>query len=125
MFICNKSTTWLSCHDDALMDGGGSGVGNTEREEVVKNNDGFDEDEDTETEVVAVERTEDPVAEAEELVEETDELPVVAVAVEEVDVAETLHISSSVTNKISTSTRQKSSAAAKLVLQYKKGWMLT
>lgn len=123
MFIW--ATKWLGCHDGALMDGDGSGVGNTEREEVVRNNDGFDEDEDTETEVVTVERTEDPVAEAEELVEETDELPVVAAAVEEVDVAGTLHISSSVTNKISTSTRQKSSAAAQLALQYKKGWMLT
>lgn len=77
-----------------------SGVGNTEREEVVQDDDDdLDEDKGTETEIVTVERTEDPVAEAEELMEETDELPVVAVAVEEVDVAETLHISSSVMNK--------------------------
>lgn len=49
------------------------GVGNTEREEVV-------EDDDAETELVTVERTEDAVAEVEELVD-TDELPVVGVGV--------------------------------------------
>lgn len=59
-----------------------SGVGNTEREEVVEDND-LDEDEDTETELVTVERTEEAVAEVEELID-TDELPVVGVGVVEV-----------------------------------------
>ena len=64
-----------------------SGVGNTEREEVVQDDDDdLDEDKGTETEIVTVERTEDPVAEAEALMEETDELPVVAVAVEDASV---------------------------------------
>lgn len=58
------------------------GGGNTEREEVVEDDD-FNEDEDTETELVTVERTEDAVAEVEELVD-TDELPVVGVGVAEV-----------------------------------------
>jgi hypothetical protein len=88
----NRSTTWLGCHDDALKKGGDvAGVGNTEREEVVEDDDDFDdfdEDEDTESELVTVERTEDPVAEAEELVDELP-VPVVMVAVEE-DVAEVL-----------------------------------
>lgn len=53
------------------------GVRNTEREEVVE------DDNDTETELVTVERTEDAVAEVEELVD-TDEVPVVAVGVVEV-----------------------------------------
>lgn len=83
----DRSTTWLGCRDDALINRDDiAGVGNTEREEVVEDNDDFDEEEDTETELVIVKRTEDPVAEAEELV---DELPVAMVAVEE-DVAEVL-----------------------------------
>lgn len=59
-----------------------SGVGNTEREEVVEDDD-FDEDEDTETELVTEERTEEAVAEVEEVID-TDELPVVGVGVVEV-----------------------------------------
>lgn len=59
-----------------------SGVGNTEREEVVEEDD-FDENEDTETELVTVERTEEAVAEVEEVID-TDELPVVGVGVVEV-----------------------------------------
>lgn len=58
-----------------------SGVGNTEIEVV--EDDGFEEDEDTETELVTVERTEDAVAEVEVLID-TDEVPVVGVGVVEV-----------------------------------------
>lgn len=78
-----RSTAWLDCPGDALLEGNDvSGVGNTEREEVVED-DVFDADEDTETEIVTVERTEDAVAEVEELID-TDELPVVGVGVVEV-----------------------------------------
>lgn len=76
----NRSITWLDGFGDALMEGVDvAGVGNTEREEVVE--DDLDEDEDTE--LMSVERTEDAVAEVEELVD-TDELPVVGVGVVEV-----------------------------------------
>ena len=84
-----EAPTWQDCPGGALLDRDDvAGVGNTEREEVIEDNDDFEENENTETELVAVERTEDPVAEAEELVE-TDE-PVVEVAVAEVDVVELL-----------------------------------
>lgn len=77
--VGNRSTTWLDGPDDALVDGVDvAGVGNTEREVV---EDDLDEDEDTE--LVSVERTEDAVAEVEELVD-TDEVPVVDVGVVEV-----------------------------------------
>lgn len=59
-----------------------SRVGSTEREEVVEDDD-FDEDEDTETELATEERTEEAVADVEELID-TDELPVVEVGVVEV-----------------------------------------
>lgn len=59
-----------------------SGVGNTEKEEVVGDDD-FDEDEDTETELVTEERTEEAVADVDKLID-TDELPVVGVGVVEV-----------------------------------------
>lgn len=79
----HRSTAWLDCPRGALVEGNDvSGVGNTEREEVVEDDD-FDEDEDTETEIVTVERTEDAVAEVEELID-TDELPVVGVGEVEV-----------------------------------------
>lgn len=79
----HRSTAWLNCLGSALVEGNNvSGVGNTEREEVVEDDD-FDEDEDTETELVTEERTEEAVADVEELIE-TDELPVVGVGVVEV-----------------------------------------
>lgn len=78
-----RSNTWLDCPGDALVEGNDvSGVGNTERETVVEEDD-FDDDEDTETEIVTVERTEDAVAEVEELID-ADELPVVGVGEAEV-----------------------------------------
>lgn len=82
-FMGDRSITWLGCPGGALKDEDDvAGVGNTEREEVVEEDDA-DEDEETETELVTVERTEDPVAEAEEVID-TDELPVAEVGVGEV-----------------------------------------
>lgn len=79
----HSSTAWLDRPGGALVEGNDvSGVGNTEREEVVEDDD-FDENEDTETELVTVERTEEAVAEVEEVID-TDELPVVGVGVVEV-----------------------------------------
>lgn len=81
--VGHRSTAWLGCLGGALVEGNDvSWVGNTEREEVVEDDD-FDEDEDTETEIATVERTGEAVAEVEELID-ADELPVVGVGVAEV-----------------------------------------
>lgn len=64
----------------------GTGAGNTEWEEVIEDDNDFDEREDAEIELATVERTEEPVVEA----DGTEELSVLIVAEAEVGVAEVL-----------------------------------
>lgn len=62
------------------------GAGNTDWEGVIEDDNGFDDNDVTETELVAVERTEEPEVEA----DGTEELSVLIVAEAEVGVAEVL-----------------------------------